>query len=289
MKNLLILYILITVIGCSKDKNVDGKIISLCVSDYSPKVIVVRDYDSIYSIEEINLIDSSSRVIFTSYSFIPTNLQYYKSDSNLIFIENNSSICSYSIPEKRKEYLVKDKSQIFESVTLDSEDAIIFTMAANNSENSPLIDGSNKGFELYKLHIHSKKITKLTNLNSYRISYLESKNDTLIFAHIISKGLKGLGIFNIKNTSFDKVSIPSSIEPSNNQWFTHPVWNSIKEELYFLSYNRIYSFNPKSKNCSKISSNEAPGIIRNMDYSKFCNMIVYSKDDKKDIQILKIN
>lgn len=289
MKNILFLLVFPFVLGCTNDKIVDGRIISLCASDFSPKVIVVRDYDSVHKVEEINPLDSSRSVIFTTSKFTPTNLQYYKCDSNLIFIENNSSICLYSIFENRKEYLLKDQPHIFESVYLDKEDAIIFTLATNNTKSSPLTGSSNKGFDLYKLNIHSKEVLKLTNRSSYRISYLERKNDTLIYAHIISKELKGLGVINLKTSSFEKVPIPSSIEPSNNQWFTHPVWNSIKEDLYFLSYNRIYSFSAKNNDWLKISDNVNSGIIRNMDYSMFCNSIFYSVDDKVNIQAIKLN
>ena len=263
----------LTLIAC-KSIYEDKKVIGGFDISKDDKIILFSCHKNKESSIYITFNDTTKKIVSSTNS---TDFYYpkYSADGEMIiFIGYDKGIVDKSalyISKPNGEMATKifdDSSLVTEAFFSDSDKKIIFVKANNYGKYSPLGQEQAHGFDVYSFEIATKKVEKITNLNSYGI-YKVSQLDSNIFIMQIADGEKG-GMYLYSNILKKKIA---RIEPKNNprndnSLYYSPIFSKKYNLIAFTAPYELYTMDAEKKIAQRLFDNRG---VSNIDEICFYN------------------
>lgn len=283
--------------GCDSQDKETSRIRGFDISQDDTNIIYSYNNETNQSsIRRYNLLNKSDSVLLSSTKGIHfSNPKYSPDESKIIFIEYNSnnlktsSLCISDYNGANKEYLVKEKGIITEAVFSLEKDEIYFLMADNYESYSPVGIKNYHNFDIYSFDIINKKITKLSNLDSYNLSQLSiiDKNDFFISKYEGSSG----GMFKFSRNlpeELDKI-VPSNDPRGDSSLYYSPKFSKTYDIIAFIAPYQIYTMNRDTKIAELLFDNRGAEHIDNISFYNTEMKILFVKANQPYFYSIDLN
>lgn len=297
-----ILLFITLIYGCNSQDISKPQIRGFDISQDDTNIIYsYKDDTNHNSIRRYNLLNKRDSVLISSTKDIFFSNPKYSADGNkFIFIEydtnnlNTSSLCISDYNGANKEYLIKEKGVITEAVFSLKNDEIFFLMAGNYESYSPIGVKSYHNYDIYSYNVLNKKITKLSDIDSYSLSQLSiiDENNFLISKY---EGVSG-GIFWFNKNLPKKLDrfVPSNNPRGDASLYNSPIFSKTYDIMAFIAPYQIYTLDVKTNVAKILFDNRG---AENIDYISFYNTekkILFVKTNQPyfysiDLDTFKVN
>jgi len=201
--------------------------------------------------------------------------------SNLSFIrpvfspENNQIACiAESLTDEMKSKIVlvdvathtlteltKDSLLILECAFSPNGESIYFVAAKHFGNFSPVARKAPHEMDIYKVDIDSKKVSQITNFNSYYLHGLSVNNagDSLVF-HLMGRENEGLFIMSVDNRNLVPIRASNDLRAKENvspYQYHSPVLSRDDSEIAFQEPYELYIMDRRTKISKRIFRNDS--------------------------------
>ncbi len=246
MKKIISFFILTLFISsCSnksdKSRNWGVGLISISNDD---KNVLVTYYDSTYStILNLNLnnkiVENIFKLLQNKYYISP---RISKDDKKIVFYEFNHSDKDYNlsiadIDGNNKEVIMKT-SDVQNPFLCENDTDILLTEYSEFSNSSPIAKKSSHGFDIYKINRFTKKVKKISKLNSYLVYVTCQVNKNSFLSYSYDENGGGIFLFD-ENKEDTLIRISENKKRKKEDWlnlFYDPLLH-VKSGYYIYSNN----------------------------------------------------
>lgn len=281
MLSYLIPFIFFTVLvsGCSNDK----QIISLGIGSFD---ITPDGKSIIYTFRKsARMLIYKANIDGTQSSLLVgdgVDIQYYNPNCSedgkkLVFVGSkggnvNSAVFTCNVDGSNLEKLTPDSALVMETIFSLNGDTVYFTQAGEYKNYSPIASKAPHMFDIYRINLKNKSISKRTNEAAYSMYGLADVDNN---RWILNLNMEGCYFYNKDGSGMEKIVIANDTL-DNSKSFSDPVIID-EDNILASSYYRLVIVNHRNKT-EKLVAPFNGRQIRTIRYNKILNKIFYTLD-----------
>jgi Tol biopolymer transport system component len=255
MKSLIvtIFFMMLLAQSCAqKPRSNDLGIQAFDISPDDHSIIVVLKMDSSSALYRINLFDNSVEYLIGGEKGTYFNYPRYSNNNSVLFTRRRTSefgstvLCMADSTCQKVVEILSVQGFITDAIFSDNGENIIFSMAKDFRNYSPLAGPSAHNFDIYSCNLASKKLTKITNFNAYEINSITVKDSCQM---LFSMQNDSAGMYSL---SICKPPLIEYLQPKNNprkdgSLYYTPAFSHTSNSLFFTAPYELYMMNWNTK------------------------------------------
>lgn len=211
-----------------------------------------------------------------------TNPKYAPDGKKFVFIEYNiknlktSSLCFSDNEGASIEYLIEGKGIITEAVFSEEGDKIFFLMAGNYESYSPLGVQDSHNYDIYSFDISERKITKISNINSYKLAQLSIFDMDSLLVYEFAGTSGGMFIFDLNSKKMKKI-VPKNDPRNDVSLYDTPIYSKKFNVMAFIAPYQIYTMDYTTKMAELVFDNRGYEHISHISFLNTEKRILFVK------------
>ncbi len=274
--------VMIIVFSCQGQVTKQDGLGSFDISNNDKQIVFSYFKNNISSLYISNIDGSNVKlVIGSSYEISYFNPKFSPDSKKIVFIANrkgsiNSTLCVANCDGSKIINLTDDAQIITEATYSKNGEYIYFCKAEEYAKYSPIGVKDFHGIDIYSINIVDKKISKLSNFNSYELGNIAEVDNNHLLFRLESGNESGIYLFPKDNLSLSQLVIPINNPRKDASLYFTPIYSDSLKIMAFTAPYELYVMDIKDKFAKMVISQIGKCDFGNIVFYKTQKKIIFS-------------